>query len=199
MISTDFEKYGFFAKGHVHATNELQSFAACGLPVRWRKVQVMNGFFGTNCPACRAKLLGLRADEEARGLHKIVPKAPHEQTALIIFCLEQALTQDFVMTPDRAVGITKGSFGTDESIHYTIRAFERSLGSVDTQRPRPEVLAAKFLGFVASHQREGEPGDIEWSICRRFDPSGANPYDTTYWMTFDPTGVKPPRYTYQGG
>ena len=199
MISSDFEKYGFFAKGHVHATNDLQSFAACGLPVKRKKVQVMNGFFGTNCPVCIARLKAMRTDEEARGLHKVEPKSPKEQTALVIFLLEQSLTPDFVMTPDDAFGVVKTSFGTDESVRSALFSFERALSFSDKQKPRPGVLAAKFLAFVVAHPREGEPRDVEWSICRRFDSAGCNPYDTTYWMTFDPDGLKPPRYTSQAG
>lgn len=195
MLSTDYESLGFFARGYVHATNTERAAAACGILVKRRKVQVTSDAFRANCPLCCSKLSKMRGEEEARGLHRVIPKQPFQHRALVIFKLRQVLFPSVI--DDEAVGVVKGTYGTEESVFSALRSFEKTLSKSDLKRPNTGVIAARFLAFVLSNPEDDEPANIEWSFCKSFQSWGANPYDTTWWLIFDRDGEKQPEYMVQ--
>lgn len=190
---------GYRAKGHVHAVDQQRMVTPCGLQVKPTKLQRQTAWFGTNCPQCSKFVTALRADEDARGLHDVRLKPLREQSALVIFSLEQKMTPDFVVSPGYEHAVQRWGFGDKDSVYPLLLSFARTLLKNGKWLNNTSLAISRFLVYAADHEDGRSDSAKEWSICRSFKPSGSNPHAHTYWMRLDPEGVSEPKWVYQRG
>lgn len=141
---------GYWAKGNVHAVDLSRMATPCGLSVRAKKLKPQGPYFGTNCPQCCAFVNRLRADEDARGLHDVRMKPIEEQSALIIFKLQQVMTPEFHVTDANAHAVERTGFGDEASVRPLLFGFERSLSKGGRWPTDTALIVSRFLVYWRS-------------------------------------------------